>query len=1003
MKRNFWTPFRYLPYLVSSTRRKAFRLFDDTFYGLTYPDISGNGLDCFLHYTRFGYKEGRSPHPLFSPDFVKNQVTIPENTDPFEFYLANPNLEINPHPLFDRKFLERQLGTKLPKEITALEFFLTSPIVKHTSPTPYFDSQYYLQTNPDVAKSTFHPFLHYLTYGENEGRKPNIFFVPHLHGKPDKAQDENIMAYHGNSILHYSALKKEGNPNFGNFYQNLDRIEDEEQVMLFVSHEASRTGAPLIILKIAEFIEKRHGILPVFFILKNGELFNDFQQMGPSFLIQGANPTEIDTVSKTLLDKIGVQKIIAAYVNSAESRHLLPSLRQCNIYTSSLVHEMANLYPDNEWRLINDCSDKIIFPSKAVQRLAIKHNNIDSHKQIIRGQGLLKPNILNIDKEHAQAVLREKLNIDEGTAIVIGCGTKIARKGVDLFLSTAISYLNTYPNNKIMFLWIGGDSENDHYYWVEKDLEKTEHKNKILFHDSVEDPDLFFAGSDIFFMTSRADPFPCVVHEGMAAQLPVICFEGGGGFTELVDDESGICVPYGNILKAVEGIRYYITSPEKKRAAGLKAREIIQSDYNYEDYVFDLINFLPQNIIKKIPEANKTNIHQDEKPQVIFTLPDWWISGVNTFVETLIKGLNERGFDAYILFTTNQAKAKIEDGDIPPVPYRFLYSPDDSPGSILSGLTSYLERNAPCVFVPNYDYLASSISPGLSEKVGILGVLHSDDVEHYEHAYRLGLYWNRIVSVSKTINNKLLQYNASFADKSSVIYYGIDDDEIKKTKVPKNDVFSIIYTGRIIQDQKRILDFVPIIRLFASQQSDFVFTFIGDGPEKKELHDELKDFIEKGQVRILGKQPKEVIYKELNSAHAFALCSDFEGLPLSLLEALAAGCVPVVTDIKSGIGEIIKHNNNGLISPIGDTESFAQNLMTLVSTPEKWRSLSNQASETLNEYKLTRDGMSEKYTTLLRDIYRECREESFVRTPLTYKSSIGDILLPPSQQKIIKF
>lgn len=275
-----------------------------------------------------------------------------------------------------------------------------------------------------------------------------------------------------------------------------------------------------------------------------------------------------------------------------------------------------------------------------------------------------------------------------------------------------------------------------------------------------------------------------------------------------------------------------------------------------------------------------------------------------------------------------------------------------------------------------------------------MGVLHSDDTEHYEHTYLLGHYWNKMVSVSKTIENKLLQLNPSFKEKSSVIYYGLDASH-KRRKPKKGKKLSIIYTGRIVHEQKRILDFIPIIKNLDKKKIDFVFTFIGDGPDFEALKNGLDKFIAKNKVRLLGRQPSKTVYEELKKAHVIALFSDFEGLPLSLIEALSFYCVPVVTAVESGISEIIQHKENGLISPIGNIHAFVDNLL-LISKDVKLRDkLALNAFQTLTTHKLRQEDMANQYIELIKEIFTDIEKGTFKR-PQSINAS--NILLPSKLQ-----
>ena len=238
----------------------------------------------------------------------------------------------------------------------------------------------------------------------------------------------------------------------------------------------------------------------------------------------------------------------------------------------------------------------------------------------------------------------------------------------------------------------------------------------------------------------------------------------------------------------------------------------------------------------------------------------------------------------------------------------------------------------------------------LPADISTLGVLHSDDPAHYVHGYRMGPYWDGIVSVSQFIHDNLMSLNPTFADRSSVIHYGIEDagDVISPKRLP-SEKLKVVYTGRIVQEQKRIMDFVDVVDRLAAHADRFEFSFVGDGDEMDAFRERMQPHINSGMVKILGRAKPSKIPAILRQAHVFALTSEFEGLPLSLLESLSAGLVPVVTEIKSGITEILTHEENSMLSPVGDADAMAANFLKLANDAEMFERLSNASRRTLHD------------------------------------------------------
>jgi glycosyltransferase involved in cell wall biosynthesis len=101
---------------------------------------------------------------------------------------------------------------------------------------------------------------------------------------------------------------------------------------------------------------------------------------------------------------------------------------------------------------------------------------------------------------------------------------------------------------------------------------------------------------------------------------------------------------------------------------------------------------------------------------------------------------------------------------------------------------------------------------------------------------------------------------------------------------------------------------------------------------------EVADWLDAGQRDAL-----------LTTADIFALPSYFEGLPMALLEAMAFGAVPVSTPVGS-IGEVVRHEQNGLLVAPGDIAALSASLQRLIEQPEERAALAARARSTVEPF-----------------------------------------------------
>jgi glycosyltransferase involved in cell wall biosynthesis len=146
------------------------------------------------------------------------------------------------------------------------------------------------------------------------------------------------------------------------------------------------------------------------------------------------------------------------------------------------------------------------------------------------------------------------------------------------------------------------------------------------------------------------------------------------------------------------------------------------------------------------------------------------------------------------------------------------------------------------------------------------------------------------------------------------------------------------------------------------KHSDVTFLAVGDVDGEvaapiKRLHEQLS----LGDCfRFLGfRSDVSRILKELN---VFVLASTSEGMPLAILEAMAAG-TPVISTNCGGIPEVIDHERTGLLVPPSDHSALSKAICRLLADPEYSGKLGTQAQDKFYK-EFTLDGMIERYEKL---------------------------------------
>jgi len=142
----------------------------------------------------------------------------------------------------------------------------------------------------------------------------------------------------------------------------------------------------------------------------------------------------------------------------------------------------------------------------------------------------------------------------------------------------------------------------------------------------------------------------------------------------------------------------------------------------------------------------------------------------------------------------------------------------------------------------------------------------------------------------------------------------------------------ILFVGRLAPE-KELESLIEAFAQIASQRERVRLVLVGDGP----LRNALQTLVEKRglrqQVAFPGPLPASEVLRWLQAADIFALVSSVEGLPVSLIEAMAVGLPSVVSDIPAST-QLIESGSNGLVAKLRDAGSLSRALLRLLEDPE---------------------------------------------------------------------
>jgi len=366
--------------------------------------------------------------------------------------------------------------------------------------------------------------------------------------------------------------------------------------IIYVSHDAFPSGAQILSINIIKQIKEIFGY-NVYTIIKTQKtgnmLVNDFKAISDNTII--FDEVEISDLKKW----INSTNANTAICNTVVSGDVLHFLTEYGITCISLVHEMEMVIRqyscENNLEFIINDAHKIIYPSKYVKKSNSKIIPIPENKVIIHPQGLYKVNSNFKNQEVIRLSIRKKHNIPKNSKIVLGVGYGYYRKGIDLFVQCMLNVCE--KDNNVFFIWVG-EIEEKMKITIKKILKESELKSKFITTGWEKDITKYFTAADVFLLTSREDPFPSVVMEAMSAYLPVIAFENGGGYEEIIDHNTGGLVPMENIKSMSETTIKLLNDDNLRLEIGKHSHNLIEEKFNFTEYIYFLLELLGNNYKK---------------------------------------------------------------------------------------------------------------------------------------------------------------------------------------------------------------------------------------------------------------------------------------------------------------------------------------------------------------------------------------------------------------------
>ncbi|WP_309382615.1 glycosyltransferase family 4 protein [Cerasicoccus frondis] len=365
-------------------------------------------------------------------------------------------------------------------------------------------------------------------------------------------------------------------------------------------------------------------------------------------------------------------------------------------------------------------------------------------------------------------------------------------------------------------------------------------------------------------------------------------------------------------------------------------------------------------------------------PTVIFGVDAAAVSGVDTLHCALAEGLLTKGFKVKILRFGAQPQSTLtipqgsECIDISgPAAWRRIFYPRRRSWTpyyrrvVTKVAHSHIKNALPATLIAGHlGGLWMPNTPGLFQ----LGVIHAADDGNASSMLKYHAHWDACVAVSQGALDMVYAKCPDLSPRTELILNGVRIPLSIRDRKP--GPLRILLAGRIVQQQKRMLDLPEILALL-KQEKNVDVTVAGVGSELENLRTQIAQKAPRVRVNFTGKLSQSALLQQMEQMDAMLLLSDYEGTPMALMEAMARGCIPISSRGCGGLLPLLEHWFPEHLFTPGDTHTAAA-LIDRLAESENKSTLHYKAYEAIKSSPHTLAAMVDSYEKILLKAHEAC-------------------------------
>lgn len=355
------------------------------------------------------------------------------------------------------------------------------------------------------------------------------------------------------------------------------------------------------------------------------------------------------------------------------------------------------------------------------------------------------------------------------------------------------------------------------------------------------------------------------------------------------------------------------------------------------------------------------------KKNILFIIPWMEIGGADKFNLCLAAGLKNKDWSIHIVCTSKSShpwKAEFE------AISKNIWLLSDSASIEIMALriqNIIIANSIDIIFLSN-SMQGYQLLPWLTSNlpnIPVVDYLHCEDIDWHNGGYPMvSATFHEFIDHTVTTSGQLQQWlieRGTDRSNTSVCYINIDtianrknidrNLTVRKLLGISKDITMILFVARLTPQKQPLVLLESIEQLYQVNKS-FKCIIIGDGPEKTTLLSQINKSKAKQAIHFLGSLPNEEVMDYMDAADIFFLPSAYEGIALSIFEAMAKELAIVGADV-GGQKELVTPDCGYLIprsSPKQEAGMYANILSKLISEPNKIKELGKNSRRRVEEH-----------------------------------------------------